>query len=827
MTDVRSAVRRQLALEEEGMSLGIARYHSRALPWKDAAGAAGEEANLPPGQQLMKVAIEPVVARIEEFISETTSGKAGRRHAAAPFLLAGDPMELAYLTLRCVVNACTGEETLQSVGLKVAKAIHSHLAYSLFKELNRTGYDGLLRAQKKRGHSRQREAAIRKLFDAEGIPTEQPVTEMAAAGVKLVEMAVESTGLFILDRRPRKGGFAYILRPSETLMGWLDRQHARCALLTPVDMPMVVRPRRWRSPFYGGYLQRRATVRLVKQRNAYYPDELRAHDIERVYTALNHIQETPWKINRRVLDVVEQLLASGGDVAGLPPVNDEPIPPKPWDIDENEEARKAWKAAAASTHARNGAMISSRLAAHQRIWIARKFADEARIYFPHNLDFRGRVYPIPVTGPHPQGDDIAKGLLQFADGKRLGSDGKRWLSIHLANLFGVDKVPFEDRVAWTYENAERIIDSALDPVDGERFWMTADSPFMALAACIEWAESLLEGEDYVSFLPIALDGSNSGLQHFSAMLRDPVGARAVNLAPAEKPQDVYKEVATRAQAVADATPTISYEVRRGETVETVTVENPWRDGKITRSIAKRPTMTFCYSSTRFGMQGMVAQTLREMDRDNERRCLPPHLGGADNYQASVWLSHVLYDAIGNTVQAAARAMDWLRSAAQVASSANLPIWWTTPMGLPILQEYREAHGTRVKVHWEGQRVELVVMQDGTKLSKRSQMNGVAPNFIHSLDASHLMAVAEAAKKEGVNHLAVIHDSFGAHAADSGRLARLLRETFVAQYTPDVLKGFYEELKQQLPEDLAEALPKPPGFGDFCLSDVLQSDYVFA
>lgn len=140
MTDARSAVRRQLDLEEEGMALGIARYHARDLPWKDGAGGTDEEANLPPGQQLLKVAIGPVVEAIKELIEQTCSGRAGRKHAVAPFLLAGEPLEVAYLTLRCVVNACTGEESLQAVGLKVAKAVQGHLSYMAFKEVNRTGY---------------------------------------------------------------------------------------------------------------------------------------------------------------------------------------------------------------------------------------------------------------------------------------------------------------------------------------------------------------------------------------------------------------------------------------------------------------------------------------------------------------------------------------------------------------------------------------------------------------------------------------------------------------------------------------------------------------
>src|SRR3546814_10744244 len=109
-------------------------------------------------------------------------------------------------------------------------------------------------------------------------------------------------------------------------------------------------------------------------------------------------------------------------------------------------------------------------------------------------------------------------------------------------------------------------------------------------------------------------------------------------------------------------------------------------------------MTYCYSATRFGMQGMILQTLREIDRENETKGQPPHLNGADNYHAAMWLSHVIYSSVSQTVSAAATAMDWLRAAAKVAAEGGLPLWWTTPMGLPILQEYKEQTGVRVKAH---------------------------------------------------------------------------------------------------------------------------------
>jgi DNA-directed RNA polymerase len=437
------------------------------------------------------------------------------------------------------------------------------------------------------------------------------------------------------------------------------------------------------------------------------------------------------------------------------------------------------------------------------------------------------VYPIPSFGPSPQGCDWQKGLLEFAHGIPLGAQGFRWLNIHIANLFGVDKVSFEDRCAWVAENLEAIMDSGENPLDGQRFWTTADSPYCALAACIEFAEAFNSGDPkiYVSRIPVALDGSCSGLQHFSAMLRDEDGGRAVNLLPSEKPQDVYMAVGRQAQAIADSTPTITYEDKMNG--ETVTIDNPWRNGKVTRAIVKRPTMTYCYSATRFGMQAMIHQTLKELDREREAQGEGPYLGGADNYHCAMWLSHVVYSSISMTVSAAATAMDWLREAAKVASSESMPLWWTTPMGLPILQEYKTQKGHRVDTHWCGQRVKLVVQVDDEGIDSRAQANGVAPNFVHSLDASHLQAVALRCKEQGIRHLAVIHDSFGTHAAHTAQLSAILRDTFVEQYSENVLERLYEELKDQLGEELAAQLPEPPKVGSLDLNLIRSASYTFA
>ena len=321
------------------------------------------------------------------------------------------------------------------------------------------------------------------------------------------------------------------------------------------------------------------------------------------------------------------------------------------------------------------------------------------------------------------------------------------------------------------------------------------------------------------------------------MLRDPIGGAAVNLTVSDKPQDVYKQVAAKAQEMADASdeeyarrwPQLAgKKTRAGEQeINLDDYRKCWSNFPVSRSIAKRPTMTYCYSATRFGMQKMILQTLRELDKEREAKGEGPYLGGVDNYHASTWLSYAMWEAISEVVVAASEAMQWLRDAAKVASEADLPIWWTTPVGLPILQEYKALEGQRVKAHWAGQRVDLLIHTETSSLDKRAQANGIAPNFVHSLDASHLMSVALRAREKGVNSLAVIHDSFGTHAADTDLLAEILRETFIEQYTPDVLGRFYEELKSQLPDELADKLPAPPKAGTLDLNEVRASAYIFA
>ena len=79
----------------------------------------------------------------------------------------------------------------------------------------------------------------------------------------------------------------------------------------------------------------------------------------------------------------------------------------------------------------------------------------------------------------------------------------------------------------------------------------------------------------------------------------------------------------------------------------------------------------------------------------------------------------------------------------------------------------------------------------------------------------------------MSHFAMVHDSYGAHAADAEELSFQLRRAFVDQYEGHVLEDFRNQLMAQLPADVAEKIPPLPPMGTLDLSGVLESEYFFA
>jgi DNA-directed RNA polymerase len=237
-------------------------------------------------------------------------------------------------------------------------------------------------------------------------------------------------------------------------------------------------------------------------------------------------------------------------------------------------------------------------------------------------------------------------------------------------------------------------------------------------------------------------------------------------------------------------------------------------GKMTRKHAKRNTMTVPYGVTLRGMRDQLFGELQSSD---------PKDRAAD----AGYLSECNFAAIGDVVVAARLAMDWLKAAAKVAASNGLPVRWTTPSGYLAVQDYREEVGDELDFTVLGKRYRITLNRTGDKLNTRKQALGISPNFVHSLDASHLMRTVLFCKEDGMTDFAMIHDSYGCHAGHAGLLRDNLRQAFVDQYSQPVLENFRNELLEQLPPELQAELPPLPPMGTLDLEQVKQSEYFFA
>jgi DNA-directed RNA polymerase len=442
------------------------------------------------------------------------------------------------------------------------------------------------------------------------------------------------------------------------------------------------------------------------------------------------------------------------------------------------------------------------------------------IYFPLQLDFRGRSYPVP-SYLQPQGNDLAKGLLCFADRIPLGTDGMRWLAVHIANCYGgtekLDKQAFDVRVRWVRENHAEIVADAEDPQRDDALWTKAEAPFQFLAGCFEWhamaQHAAREGttETFASNLPVGLDGSCNGLQHFSAMLHDPVGGKATNLAPSAAPSDIYTLVAdeVRRQIELDLA---------SDDEEVVQFARFWMTKGISRKWTKRNTMTLPYGVTR---QGMKDQLWAEIGPTNQRTFFAGW--EIDHGKVVAYLAGKNWGAIGSVVVAAREAMDWIQQIARATSKAGAPVMWTTEDGLPVMQRYSGRDSIKVEIL--GSKYNLTLRPFNGKLNAQKQALALAPNFVHSVDAAHMRAVTRRLVELGITSMSMVHDSFATHAGNVETLTSVIRQEFVTLHSKPLLQQFFDGVEPSLPAD--HGVPPVPPAGSLDLTAVLQADYFFA
>lgn len=816
----------QIALEAEMREATRARYFRN----HEKAEERDEFADTHAGRQTLDYMLKTFIEGIETWVEEKKAGKAGRRPRALHLIEEFDDVDtMAFIFLRWVINTTMttsksgkGKNARRTrVVLASTQAIHDELRMRFFADNRKSLLKKIVKDFQRRElpRRRRRELMVR-TFHQQQLEWQAPgwgQSERLNLGLVLLQILSQTTG--VIEEFTQYDGARTVecVAFSPAMIEVLAERMDKAANLFTVYYPTVVPPKDWTNDaLIGGayFTDNVQPYRFVKDAKHRYLSDLENRDMSAIIDPINKMQRTAWRVNPVMVEVLDKVFARSLDVPGLPPADPLKMPEPPVGINENEDITKEYKKDCYEVHDTNRRMISKRIAVLRTISMANRFTSYEAIYFPHDVDSRGRAYP-KVPFLNPQGTDYVKALLEFSEGKPIETpEHEGYLAVAVANAWGQDKLPLADRVKWVEDNEEMLQEVAHDPLTDLR-WTKADEPFMALRGALEWAGLCAYGTGYVSHMPVHFDATCSGLQHFSALLRDDEGGFHVNLTGCEERQDIYMAVAKKAEeslrVAADTCDFARLALEMG----------------ITRGLCKRPVMIVPYAGTFSACMDYVFDYYKEKAAAGTK--MPVEMDVIRSKVSPLVSKHV-WAAISSTVIAAREAMDWITATARVASKGNTaPIQWTTPDGFVIQQAKYEEKETRIKTTLDGGiKVRSTVVQKTANLDARKMGQSLSPNYIHSLDACHMRMAIRRAEGMGMS-FAMIHDSFGVHAADMPTFAEeCIKPAFVEMYEDGKnLERFREELLVTVKKEDEGKVKDLPEAGNLDIYLVLDSQFFFS
>jgi DNA-directed RNA polymerase len=393
------------------------------------------------------------------------------------------------------------------------------------------------------------------------------------------------------------------------------------------------------------------------------------------------------------------------------------------------------------------------------------------VYLDYSCDKRGRVYSEQQL--NYAREDHVRALFEFERGEPLGADGLSWLEIHAANCEGsTDKKPWAARLRWAKENTDLIERVAADPHNNFDLWRGADKPFAFLAACKELSDARKDPAGFITHLPVGFDCTCNGIQNLAMLSRDEKAGRLVNLLDTDRPLDIYSVVTQ------DVIKLLQNEDSR---LLSHDKDNAWRFGwwrerldelndRQRRKLFKTPTMTFPYASTVSGMADKIVETYFDL------------FDVTASAEAAMFLAMAVRLACRERLRGPTEIMKYVRQLALYRYKQEKFLEWRSPTGFPCANIYQEPNVIDIDLGYGGVRSRYTVADGSLPEMRRDKMlNAASPNFVHSLDAAHLMRTVLAANSEGIRDILTVHDSMACLAPHAQRFGQIKRREFATLY----------------------------------------------
>jgi len=817
---------KNLELDREGDMIrdGRIRYNSQLKKNVEK----GRNSVTPPYIYLQKQYLIPLSQAVQNFLDRSATGKAGVKSTAYyPLHDLNDTKKIALITLKGIIDGVALNKTLLQIALSIGKMIEIEEQNKIFKSEQPLLHSKILRDLMTRTTNvAHRKKVFSHTLNKYNIRVEKwNLSKVTLVGVKLLDITISNLDLCerkIVRVKKHKTQNYITLKPE--ILKRIDEGNFKCSVLTPYHKPMICKPNEWKTPFTGGYINEYLSKSpLIKTQDFQYLSSLKDIDLQDFYGAINYIQSVEFQVDKNILPVFNEIWDRSLTLGNFPSRDSfldskgKPMgvyrDPK---IDNDSEAGRLllrkYKRDLSRVYADEIARVSKVVSTATAKEIANEYFEFKKFYWVANVDTRGRVYSVGTTYNY-QADQKIKSLICFSNVEKLGNSGAYWLYVHAANTYGNDKISYEERVEFIQSMEQEIISYVNDPFSN-RGWADADKPMEFLQTCFHIKGYKEQGEDYECNLPVSIDATCSGLQILSILMKDEETASKVNVTPSDKPQDIYTIVALK----------VDKEVKE-QAAGGSRVANRWLQYGISRSIVKRNIMTYVYGLKPYGArQQIFDEYKKQVELGHKPKCLED-----DGFADCKWLSIIVWKHIENEIRLASELMKWFQGVAKVFSQANLPIKWTTPMGFPVLQDYRYLAKFKVRTAIAGSLVYTTLRKQMDRKDTRKNCSAIAPNIVHSIDGAIAQATALYCKLDTrpIPNLMMIHDSFATTPNRVDDLHRIIRKVIVDLFSGNYLEKLHLEFLDQLPDKYKGKISDPPKLGNLDVRDVESSRYFFS
>ena len=264
------------------------------------------------------------------------------------------------------------------------------------------------------------------------------------------------------------------------------------------------------------------------------------------------------------------------------------------------------------------------------------------------------------------------------------------------------------------------------------------------------------------------------------------------------------------------------------------------ENRFDRSFIKKPVMIDSYGAGTSGKADKIKESLEEFLFWDEKLI----------NKLSFYLAKKVEEAIDNVLRSSSLYENYMKSiVSDILKVENVKyVEWKTPLGFLVSQvEFKtksKNESFKIEINdkkSDYKKVNYVVETDN--IDKNEHKKGIAPNFVHSLDATHLFMIIDELKKRGITHLRPIHDSFGVYADDVDVLEEVIKDTFIKLYSNSILTDFvnfvkshYENIELKKFEKYISKIKKEvdeiKGYdvimdSDFNLEEIRNSKYMFS